>query len=207
MKAPSNAIATKTAICEAVEVVLRRQRNEWSLFSRLDVDVVHSIFEAALDMDQIHDPSFLLENLDEHRHQLFRMRSVSTSWNKFLLSSPRYWRVIDIKSPSAVTSAAIERSGSSNLCIFCSGHLPAQKPPELVSEAMRSCISRIQTLRSDDYRAYLFCRSLLGSRTPALRTLELMGETIEADDFIEPLGDLSSIRNLAASWWQPPSDA
>ncbi|KAG8910973.1 hypothetical protein FRC00_007243 [Tulasnella sp. 408] len=165
IKTPANALATKTAICDAVEVVVRRQRNEFSLFSRLDLDVVHSIFGAALDVDLVHDPGWVpLENLNQHRRQLFRMRRVSTSWNKFLLSSPRYWHVIDIKSPSGVISAAIERSGSSPL-------------------------------------------SLLGTRTPALRTLELMGATIEADDFIEPLGDLSPIRNLAASWWQPPSDA
>lgn len=79
---------------------------------------------------------------------------------------------------------------------------------QFVSEELRSCIPRIQTLRSDDPDAYLLCRHLLRTRTPALRTLKLLGNTSPSTEiFVEPLGDLSPVRHLSAWAWRPPSNA
>lgn len=42
---------------------------------------------------------------------------------------------------------------------------------------------------------------------PARRTLVLKATLEPIEDALEPLGDLSSIQHLNATWWQPPSDA
>ncbi|KAG8945483.1 hypothetical protein FRC04_000768 [Tulasnella sp. 424] len=210
MKPSAGSTATEAAVCDAVKVAIRHQKNEHALFSLLATDVVHSIFEIVLDLNKIHDPHFPLDHLDLYRRQLFQTRRVCTTLNNFLLSSPQYWRVINIKSPLAVISACLERSGSTTLCIYCTEAYPRPvMPTEQVPEKLQSSVTRIQTLRSDDPDAYHLCRWLVRTRTPALQTLGLLGWGLvySQESNIEPLGDLSPIRHLTAAAWTPPSDA
>ncbi|KIO29063.1 hypothetical protein M407DRAFT_21806 [Tulasnella calospora MUT 4182] len=208
IKTSSEAPLTEIAIWDAVEVAIRRKKNRRTLFSRLDTDVVHSIFGTALDMDQIHDPNFPLPDLDVHRRQINRMRQVSTMWNDFLLSSPRYWQVLSIKSPPPTIAAGIKRSGSAPLGVYCIGNFPQPAPDQLTLELVW-CAARVQTLRSDDLGAYQFCRVLLRTRTSALQTLQLRGPGYPKRP-IDPLRYLSippRIRHLTADGWRPSSGA
>ncbi|KIO28681.1 hypothetical protein M407DRAFT_22113 [Tulasnella calospora MUT 4182] len=200
-------IATELTICDAVGVAIRRRRNERILFAHLATDIVHSIFGIALDVDQVHNPCLPLAELDENRRQLFYMRQVSSAWNDFLLSSPRYWQAINITSPPQVITTSIERSGSAPLCIYCfRTYSPEPRPIHLPEELRRSC-AKVQTLRSEDSNTYGLCRSLLRDPAPALQTLQLTGPLVPPGGDVEPLGDLPSIYHLTAVWWQPPSDA
>ncbi|KAG8915755.1 hypothetical protein FRC01_003520, partial [Tulasnella sp. 417] len=204
----SEVASTELAICDAVEIALRRKRNERTPFSRLDTDVVHSIFGMALDLDRIHDLDFPLGGLTDHRRQINRMRQVSTMWNGFLLSSPRYWQVIDIKSPPRTIAACLERSKSSPLCVYCIRDFIRPAPDQLGLELVWSA-TRVQTLRSDDPHAYNLCRFLLQTRASSLKTLQLIGPPYQYL-VIEPLMGLSmpsGIRRLAAIGWRPPSGA
>ncbi|KAG8913270.1 hypothetical protein FRC01_004631 [Tulasnella sp. 417] len=204
----SEVASTELAICDAVEIALRRKRNERTPFSRLDTDVVHSIFGMALDLDRIHDLNFPLVCLDDHRRRINRMRQVSTMWNGFLLSSPRYWQVIDIKSPPPTIAAALKRSKSSPLCVYCRRDFIRPAPDQIGLELVWSA-PRVQTLRSDEPSAYNLCRLLLRTRAFSLKTLQLIGPPHQ-QLAIEPLRELSMpsrIRHLAAVGWQPPSGA
>ncbi|KIO29059.1 hypothetical protein M407DRAFT_21802 [Tulasnella calospora MUT 4182] len=156
-------------------------------------------------MDQIHDPNFPLHDLEVHRRQINRMRRVSTMWNNFLLSSPRYWQVLSIKSPPPTITAGIKRSGSGPLCIYCIRSLPQPVPNQLLELVW--CATRVQTLRSDDPDAHHICRVLLRTPTSTLQTLQLIVPR-HLERSIEPLRDLSvaaRIRHLTAVGWRPPS--
>ncbi|KAG8905883.1 hypothetical protein FRC01_008200, partial [Tulasnella sp. 417] len=197
----SETIASEIAICEAIEVVVRRQRNERTLFSHLPADIVHSIFGAALDVDRIHNSYLPDEELEENDEQLESMRLVSSGWNRFLLSSPRYWQAINITKPQEAIKLALERSGSAPLHIHSVPWRSQDPSMSLIPAA------RIQTLRSNDPDEYLLYRSVLQYPLPALQTLELAAPSWIDDDDVGPLGNLPSLRHLTACRWQPPADA
>lgn len=134
------------------------------------------------------------------------MRRVSSSWNEFLLSSPRYWQAIHIASPPQVITAALERSGPAPLCVYCFGSSPMEQPNDLPKELQASC-ARVRTLRSENSLIYSLFRWFLRDHRPALQTLQLARYSATMEDTVEPLGDLSSIRYLTAKWWQPSPDA
>lgn len=194
-------IATEVAVCDAVELAIRRRRNERAPFAQLSTDLVHSIFGIVLEVDRVHDPSLSVGDFVPNPPQLTCLRQVSSAWNDFLLASPRYWQTIDIGGPPQAITAAIERSGSAPLCLSVSGIHQSSQPINLPEE-LRSCY-RIQTLRSNDPKAYRLCRWLLRDRRPGLQTLQLTARSGP----VEPLGELPSIRHITACWWQPPSTA
>ncbi|KIO30884.1 hypothetical protein M407DRAFT_20010 [Tulasnella calospora MUT 4182] len=200
-KSLSDTIATEIAIFDAVETVIRRRRNEHTLFSRLATDIVHSIFGIALDVDRIHDPDLPSDVLGDNRHQLEGMRRVPSAWNNFLLSSPKYWQVVDITRPAKAIASVIERSGSAPLCV-CSFVGPSRASSIRLVPATRA-----QTLRSNDVKGYPLYRRFLQNTIPVLQTLELRASPWPSDDPIESLGNLPFIRHLKAQWWQPPADA
>ncbi|KIO18663.1 hypothetical protein M407DRAFT_31701 [Tulasnella calospora MUT 4182] len=200
-KGLSDTIATEIAIYDTLETVIRRRRNERTLFSRLATDIVHSIFGIALDVDRIHDPDLPSNVLKDYGDQLERMRRVSSAWNNFLLSSPRYWQVIDITRPAKAITSVIERSRSAPLCVYSFVGTSRKSSIRLVPAA------RVQTLRSDDAVAYHLYRQFLQNPMPALQALEIRALPWMGDDPSEPLGNLPSIRHLKAQWWQPPADA
>ncbi|KAG8921776.1 hypothetical protein FRC01_014902 [Tulasnella sp. 417] len=157
----------------------------------------------ALGVDRDHDPHFPLEELDKNRQQLTRMRQVSSTWNDFLVSSPRYWQAINVKSPPQAIVAGIERSGSAPLCLYCL-HSPIRSIQLPQSPLFRM---RVRTIRSENIDAYRLFRGLLRD-TPALQTLQLTemfgrGYSGPPEDPSE-LGDLPSIRHLSARGWRPP---
>ncbi|KAG9044649.1 hypothetical protein FS837_007764 [Tulasnella sp. UAMH 9824] len=199
-------IATEFAICDSVEVAVRRRRNQRTSFAHLTTDIVHYIFGMVVEVDRVHDPDLPVRALDENREDLFRMRRVSSAWNEFLLSSPRYWQTIHIASPPQVITAALERSGSAPLCVYCFGSSPVERPEDLPKELRSSC-ARIRTLRSENSRIYPLLRWFVRDHRPALQTLQLARYSATIEDTVEPLGDLSSIRHLTAQWWQPPAHA
>lgn len=194
-------IATEVAACDVVDLAIRRRRNERAPFAQLSTDLVHSIFGIVLEVDRVHDPNVPVGGFVPNPPQLACLRQVSSAWNDFLLSSPRYWQTIDIGGPPQAITAGIERSGSAALCLSVSGiHRSSQ--PTYLPEELRSCY-RVQTLRSNDPKAYRLCRWLLRDRRPSLQTLQLTARSGP----VEPLGELPSIRHITAWWWQPPSDA
>ncbi|KAG8909787.1 hypothetical protein FRC01_006725 [Tulasnella sp. 417] len=198
----SETVAAEIAICEAVEVAIRRQRNACTLFSHLPAEIVHSVFGIALNVDGIHDPNSFDYEHKENEQQLEDLRIVSSAWNDFLLLSPRYWQVIDVRRPHKDIATVLERSGSAPLHIHCLTGRSPESPLNLIPAA------RIQTLRSSDPDTYLFLRRFLQNPMPALRTLELASSFGMLEDGpSEPLGDLPSLRHLHARGWQPPGDA
>ncbi|KAG8913769.1 hypothetical protein FRC01_004393 [Tulasnella sp. 417] len=202
----SSTIATEIAICDSLQVAIRRRRNERTLFGRLDTDIVHSIFEIALDLEQVHDSSDSLGKLSDHRRQLFRLRRVCSVWNSLVLSSPRYWQVINIKSPPQVITATLKRSGSAQLCLYCRPEPPQAPRIDAIPEELRSC-ARIRTILSTHSDAYRLFRWLLQGPMPVLRTLVLKGTSRAIEGQIGPIGDLPSIQTLITAFWRPPSGA
>ncbi|KAG8907602.1 hypothetical protein FRC01_007637 [Tulasnella sp. 417] len=187
-KSLSGTITKERAICEAVGVAVRRRRNERTLFGHLATDIVHSIFEIALDVDRVHDCHFPLQDLYYNRQQLAYMR-----------------QAINIASPPQAIIADMERSGFAPLCIYYYSHYRTAQLIDL-PPGLRSC-ARIQTLRADRRDVYRTFRWLLQDGRPTLRGLQLAKPPSSIEDRIEPLGELQSIRHLTADSWQPPSDA
>ncbi|KAG8922506.1 hypothetical protein FRC01_013950, partial [Tulasnella sp. 417] len=200
-KSLSDIIATEIAVYKAVEALIRRRRNECTLFLRLPTDVVHSIFGFALDVDRIHDADLPSDALKETWDQLERMRRVSFAWNKFLLSSPRYWQAIDITGSAKKIALAVKRSGSAPLCLYSFTTLVNESSVRLVPA------DRVQTLRSNEIQAYPLYRRFLQNPMPVLQTLELRAPPWMGHDRSKPLGNLRLLRHLNAQWWQPSADA
>ncbi|KAG8909786.1 hypothetical protein FRC01_006724, partial [Tulasnella sp. 417] len=198
----SDTVAAEIAICEAVQVATRRKRNERTLFSHLPADIVHSIFGIVLDVDRIHDPKLPAKLVNEIPNQLDCMRLVSSAWNHFLLSSPRYWQAIDVGTPRKKITLALERSGAAPLHMYSSyGHLE-ESSIRLVPAA------RVKTLRSTDSGEYLLFRRFLQNPMPVLQTLELAAPSgMLGGDPREPFGNFPSLRHLSADRWQPPVHA
>ncbi|KIO30885.1 hypothetical protein M407DRAFT_20011 [Tulasnella calospora MUT 4182] len=177
-KSLSDTIATEIAIFDAVEAVIRRRRNEHALLSRLATDIVHSIFGIALDVDRIHDLDLPSDALEGNSHQLERMRRVS-----------------------AATTSVIERSASAPLCVRSFSGSPPASSIRLVPA------TRVQAPRSNESDAYHLYRQFLQNPMPALETLGIQAQPRMRDDPSEPSGNLPSIHQLTAQWWQPPADA
>ncbi|KAG8985287.1 hypothetical protein FRB90_004834 [Tulasnella sp. 427] len=182
-----------------------------SAFGNIAIEVVHYIFEFALNLDRVHDLGFPLKELHGHRRQLTAMRGVSSMWNDFLLSSPRYWCVINLSSNTSRTSAWLERSGSIlPLCFFCTSSQPELLVfPSFRSQALlpelQKHVARLRTVRSDNPRMYFFFKSLLELSAPALETLSLTWNQPSSigEPAGESFGDLPSMQILHAAGWIP----
>lgn len=178
------------------------------LFGRLAVDVVHHIFHMILELDRIHDYDVPFEVLDELRRAVFCLRCVSTSWNHFILSSPRYWCVINVRGPQAAMVMAIERAQAAPLCIYSvrpshwqAVHFDRIKPMLVARHG------QIRTLRLNDKDLYDFGLSLIRPGLSALWTLEIVPRSYPYRDERPPIYDTPQLRHLTSRSWRPPSEA
>ncbi|KIO31694.1 hypothetical protein M407DRAFT_19427 [Tulasnella calospora MUT 4182] len=178
------------------------------LFGRLAVDMVHYIFHIVLELDRIHDYDVPFEVLDELRKTVFCLRCVSALWNQFILSSPQYWCVINVRGLQAAMVMTIERAQAAPLCIYSvrPSHWQVvhfdQIKPMLVARH-----GQIQTLRLNDKDLYDFGLSLIRPGLPALRTLEMVPRSYPYRDERPPIYDTPQLRHLTSKSWRPPLDA
>ncbi|KAG8972582.1 hypothetical protein FRC05_009815 [Tulasnella sp. 425] len=177
-------------------------------FSQLAVDIVHSIFRLFLQLDRIHDYDVPFEDLGELRKQVYCLRCVSTPWNEFILSSPQYWCVINIRAPQAAMVRSIERAQTAPLCVYSTKAGPwkavhfDQTRPMLVTR-----LGQIRTLRLDDQDLYGFGLSLIRPGLPNLKTLEILPRSYPHFFERPPTYDMPKLCHLSSSSWRPPSDA
>ncbi|KAG8909687.1 hypothetical protein FRC00_009642 [Tulasnella sp. 408] len=178
------------------------------LFGRLAVDMVHYIFHIVLELDRIHDYDVPFEVLDELRKAVFCLRCVSALWNHFILSSPRYWCVINVRGSQSAMVVTIERAQAAPLCIYSvrpsqwqAVHFDQIKPMLVARH------SQIRTLRLNDKDLYDFGLSLIRLGLPALRTLEVVPRSYPYRDERPPIYDTPQLRHLTSRSWRPPSEA
>lgn len=202
----------KAEVLRTIDIALHRHMNKYTAFSHLPTDVVHFIFGMVLDLDRIHDFDLPLDDLERHCKNLFRMRCVSSDWNVFLLSTPRYWCTIDLAAPEDMVKAILARAKQTPLCLFSKRrYIPGSKLlPGRGCPALLECTTPVRTIRSDDQDTYDFWTrlQLLRETMPDLRTLELtktagwegMGEVLLPEYF--GVG-LPRIQHLSATGWQP----
>lgn len=195
---------------------MRRRRNKRLLFSRLPADVIHSIFTSALDIDRIHEPDLPLEVLEDHRKQLFRMRCVCVAWSGFLVSGPRYWLAVNLRTPPEVLQITLKRAEQAPLCVYSTtseeSRTRAEHPCNEDHTVLAGSMAYVRTIRSD-HRGFLpLWKKLLQSSMTSLETLDLtaIGDWAAMDEehVAGWLSDsLPIVRNVTARGWQPLSSA
>ncbi|KAG9043753.1 hypothetical protein FS837_009158 [Tulasnella sp. UAMH 9824] len=107
-----------TATDELPDDKLSPQGSGNLLFGNLAADLAHSIFQHVLELDRIHVHNTPLGILSQLRKTIFTMRCVSALWNRFILSSPQYWCIINVRAPQAAMVKTIERAQAVPLCIY-----------------------------------------------------------------------------------------
>ncbi|KIO26820.1 hypothetical protein M407DRAFT_23887 [Tulasnella calospora MUT 4182] len=168
----------------------------------------------ALNLNRIHDYDLPLDDLEQHRRDLFNMRCVSFAWNAFLLSSPQYWCAIDIAAPERVVESILARAQQTPLCLYL------MRRQGLISvsllgrgdSVLLGYTTQVRSIRSDNEAAYDSVIRALRRGLPDLRTLELkraMALQIRNGDLApEYIGsDLPGIRHLRVVGWYPSADA
>ncbi|KAG9042785.1 hypothetical protein FS837_010390 [Tulasnella sp. UAMH 9824] len=202
------------AICEAIEVIIRRRRNRRLVHSRLPADIIHHVFSLALDLDRIHEPDLPLEVLEDHRKQLFRMRCVSATWNEFLVSGPRYWRAVNLRTPPDILKTNLQRAEKAPLCIYTIApkerrrRTPGTALPSLDELPLLAFMGQVRTIRSNDGEFLPLWKELRQGRMPTLETLDLTAYVDWSDFRHEPVAEwlwdtLPVVRHVVAKGWQP----
>ncbi|KIO28757.1 hypothetical protein M407DRAFT_22172 [Tulasnella calospora MUT 4182] len=177
------------------------------LFGNLAADIAHAIFRLVLELDRIHDYNTPFEILSQLRKTIFSMRCVSALWNRFILSSPQYWCIVDVRAPQAAMVRTIERARAAPLCVYSTEprHWKAlhydQILPLLVNRH-----GQIRTLRLDDRDLYGFGVSLLRPGLPNLRTLEVVPRLGSHQDRPAFAYDMPRLRHLKSTALGPESD-
>lgn len=199
---------------DAIEMTVRRRRNEHAPFNQLPVDIVHLIFRIALDLNQIHDYDLPLDDLEQHHKQLLNMRCVSAGWNAFLLSSPEYWCTIDIAAPEPVVELILVRAQETPLCLY--SKQGTIRDPDSLFDNKESVLldysTQVRTIRSDDEDVCEITMRMLRNGLPDLQTLELTEfpdwEFME-EEFVPEytMANLPEIRHLITVGWKPGAEA
>ncbi|KAG8914366.1 hypothetical protein FRC00_014220 [Tulasnella sp. 408] len=204
------------AICEAIEVIIRRRRNKRLAHGRLPADIIHYVFSLALDLDRIHEPDLPLEVLEDHRKQLFGMRCVSAEWNEFLVSGPRYWHAVNLRTPPDILKTNLQRAEEAPLCIYSIGRkkrrrgTPGTTPPLLDELPLLALMGQVRTIRSNDSEFLPLWKGLRQCHMPNLETLDLTAFVDRRDFLDEPVAEwlwdaLPMVRHVVARGWQPLS--
>ncbi|KAG9042784.1 hypothetical protein FS837_010389 [Tulasnella sp. UAMH 9824] len=201
------------AICEAIEVIIRRRRNSRLVHSRLPADIIHCVFSLALDLDRIHEPDLSLEMLEDHRKQLFQMRCVSAAWNEFLVSGPRYWLAVNLRTPLDILKTNLQHAGETPLCIYSSNRTERRRrtTPSIPDELpLLAFMGQVRTIRSNNESLPVW-KGLLQRSMSALETLEITA-SIDWGNLLNELvaewlsGTLPMVRNVTSREWQPLSN-
>lgn len=178
------------------------------LFGDLAADLAHSIFQHVLELDRIHLHDTPFDLLGQVRKAIFTMRCVSALWNRFILSSPRYWCIINVRAPQAAMVRTIERAQAAPLCIYSvnPGHWEAAQFDQILPLLVNRH-SQIRTLRLDDRDLYGFGLSLLRLALPNLRSLEVVPRFWPYADAATLVYDIPQIRHLKSTAWVPKPDS
>ncbi|KAG8900282.1 hypothetical protein FRC01_010191, partial [Tulasnella sp. 417] len=177
------------------------------LFGNLAADLVHAIFQLILELDRVHDYDAPFETLNEIRKTTFYMRCVSALWNQFILSSPQYWCIVNVRAPQAAMVRTIERAQSAPLCIYSvkPEHWEAVRFDKILP-LLETRQGQIRTLRLDDRDLYGFGTSLLRLSLPNLRTLEVVPRFDPYREVPTLAYDMPQLRHLKSTAWDPTSD-
>ncbi|KAG9016752.1 hypothetical protein FRB90_002274 [Tulasnella sp. 427] len=204
------------AICQAIEVVIRRQRNKRLLINRIPTDVIDLVFSYAIDLSLVHDPSTTLDELEEHRKLLFTMRCVSKLWDDFLVSGPRYWQAVNLRTDSDTVQSILIRAEDTPLCVYSIEQRDKSAKRMIDFGARQKYLwlsgTSIRTIRSEDRSYVVLWKALSEKGVPSLETLNLTVATewsnLIWDLIAEWLGnDLPMLRDVTARGWEPPADA
>ncbi|KAG8949479.1 hypothetical protein FRC04_008578 [Tulasnella sp. 424] len=216
LEAPNGGDEDEISLCDALEILVRHRRNKRLLFSRLPTDVIHSVFTSALDIDRIHEPDLPLEVLEDHQKQLFRMRSVCVAWNEFLVSGPRYWLAVNLRTPPEVLQITLKRAEQAPLCVYSTtskeSRARAEPPCNEDHTVLAGSMVYVRTIRSD-HRGFLpLWKKLLQSSMTSLETLDLAANvdwaSMDSEHVAGWLSDsLPVVRDVTARGWQPLSSA
>ncbi|KAG8912671.1 hypothetical protein FRC01_004957, partial [Tulasnella sp. 417] len=206
--------AAKIKIFDTIEVTIRRRRNEYVSFNQLPTDIIHLIFGMTLSLNRIHDYELSLGGLEQHRRHLSNIRCVSSVWNAFLLSSPKYWCAINIAAPEKVVELTLARAQQTPLCLYSNQEEGGDPLSSFghTNSVLLGKTTQIRSIRTSDKGAYDFAIRMLCGGLPDLRTLELKKATgwdeIDQALTLEHIGaDLPEIRHLRAVGWYPNAEA
>ncbi|KAG8898496.1 hypothetical protein FRC01_010890, partial [Tulasnella sp. 417] len=185
------------------------------VYSRLPSDIIHCVFSLALDLDRIHEPDLPLDVLEDHRKQLFRMRCVSVAWNEFLVSGPRYWPAVNLRTPPDLLKTNLQRAAEAPLCIYSTNANERRRETALDpldKLFLLAFIGQVRTIRSNNKEFLPLWKGLLQCSMPILETLDLtehnswdMRSSESPAEWLS--GTLPMIRNIMARGWQPQSNA
>ncbi|KAG9016753.1 hypothetical protein FRB90_002275 [Tulasnella sp. 427] len=204
------------AICQAIELVVRRRRNRRLLINRMPTDVIDLVFSYAVDLNEVHNLGTTLDELEEHRKLLFTMRCVAKSWNDFLVSGPRYWQAVNLRTPSYVLQSILERAENAPLCVYSIDKNERRSSDTIdigmTQKYLMDSAPHIRTIRSEERRYLDLWKGFFRLRTPALESLNITAATewsnSISDTVAEWLGnDLPIIQDVSARGWQPPANA
>ncbi|KAG8918090.1 hypothetical protein FRC01_002047 [Tulasnella sp. 417] len=203
---PNLTPANEIAVCEAIEIAVRRRRNSRVAINRLAVDIVHYIFAEALDLDRLHDVDFPLDSIETHRKQLFQLRCVSVAWNEFLLASPRYWSAINMGVSSEVLEKKLERARQTPLCLYTL-LVTTKVGKEMASHNYRTVLesigAQVKSIRTNDTKVAEVCKGLVSSRMPLLESLELPSSHYWRGSLqLLPIG-VENLRQIKSEGWLP----
>ncbi|KAG9014413.1 hypothetical protein FRB90_005331 [Tulasnella sp. 427] len=204
------------AICQAIEVIIRRRRNKRLLINRIPTDVIDLVFSYAIDLSRVHDPSTTLDELEEHRKLLFTMRCVSKLWDDFLVSGPRYWQAVNLRTNVDTVQSILLRAEDTPLCVYSIEQIDksAKRMIDFGVRPKNFWLSRapIRTIRSEDRSCVVLWKALFEKGMPSLESLNLTAATEWSDLISEPIAewlgnDLPMVRDVTARGWEPPPDA
>lgn len=211
-KSPSKKADIELRLCEIVESAVRRRRNDRVLFAQLPMDVVHCVFAEALDLERIYDVDFPIRAIGMHKKHMSRMRLVSVAWNEFLVSSPRYWRAINVWAHPRLVKLSIKRARDTPLVLFTGLRVPRdERQPGVVKSTLRKHSSQVRVIRSDYTDTWELLKYLIKKGMPMLQTMELASNSFMGRSG-EPastclVAELPQLRDLVALDWEPPAGA
>ncbi|KAG9011185.1 hypothetical protein FRB90_007438 [Tulasnella sp. 427] len=144
------------------------------------------------------------------------MRCVSMLWNNFLVSGPRYWQAVNLRTRSDKVRDILKRSENTPLCVYSiqGNDLRSSETAdlELIQRYLSDSAVQIRTIRSEERHLLPLWKALFRASTPLLESLSLTAQdywsVVGIDTSAEWLViDLPSLRAVTARGWQPPADA
>ncbi|KAG8891457.1 hypothetical protein FRC00_013641, partial [Tulasnella sp. 408] len=188
---------------DKLSLVLSASRNRLVPINRLPQDIMYRILSIVLQLENIHgiQLSVGLDYTLKFIDQRGRLRLVSRIWNSFVVSTPGFWSLVDIRAPSQeLLSWKIKLAQQAELCITHQSPYFSHSDYQQLATFLPAYLDRIRTLRlgSQGFAAAFFQNSF-----PGLCTLEMWNHrwfTLAQDRFPQ-------LRNLRLSSCSIPQDA